>query len=44
MASVRHEIAGIVKLALKVPYKKKKITKEEYKNIMRQVVRKVKTS
>ena len=39
--SIRYEIAGIVKLALKVPYKKKKITKEEYKNILKQVVSKV---
>lgn len=39
--SVRYEIASIVKLALKVPYKKKKITKEEYKNILKQVVSKV---
>ena len=39
--NVQQEIANIVKLALKVPYKKKKITKEEYKNIMKQVVSKV---
>jgi hypothetical protein len=40
--NLQQEIASIVKLALKVPYKKKKITKEEYKNIMKQVVSKVK--
>ena len=38
---LQQEIANIVKLALKVPYKKKRISKEDYKNIMKHVVQKV---
>jgi len=37
----QQEIASIVKLALKVPYKKNKISKNDYKCIMKQVVKKV---
>ena len=40
----QQEIASIVKLALKVPYKKNKITKNDYKCIMKQVVSKVRTA
>eukprot|EP00116_Pleurobrachia_bachei_P012956 sb/3473218/ len=38
---VKQDIANIVKLALKIPFKKRKISKDDYKLIMKQVVLKV---